>query len=174
MLLYLSGSQNTNAAPNENYSRELLELFTIGKGDAVGNGDYSNYTEDDVIEMAKVLTGWRVRGLNNPDSQVSFFANGKHTSGTKNLSHRFNNATISENGDHEYKDLIDLIFEQEECSKFITRKLYRWFVNSEITDEIETNIILPLAEIIRNNEYDISQALKNYYLQITFLKLLSA
>jgi uncharacterized protein (DUF1800 family) len=178
MLLYLSGSQNTNAAPNENYSRELLELFTIGKGDAVGNGDYSNYTEDDVIEMAKVLTGWRVRGLNNPDSQVSFFANGKHTSGTKNLSHRFNNATISENGDHEYKDLIDLIFEQEECSKFITRKLYRWFVNSEITDEIETNIILPLAEIIRNNEYDISQALKkllssDHFFETTFCMIKS-
>ena len=160
MLLYLSGSQNTNIAPNENYSRELLELFTIGKGDAVGNGDYTNYTEDDVIEMAKILTGWRVKGLSNPDSQTSFFSNNKHTSGDKNLSHRFNNAVISENGANEYKDLIDKIFEQDECSKFITRKLYRWFVHSEITDEVETNIILPLAEIIRNNNYDISQALK--------------
>tara|TARA_B100000767_G_C19753245_1_gene531772 strand:- start:1084 stop:2364 length:1281 start_codon:yes stop_codon:yes gene_type:complete len=178
MLLYLSGSQNTNTAPNENYSRELLELFTIGKGDAVGNGDYTNYTEDDVTEIAKVLTGWRVKGLNNTDSQISYFSNSKHTSGTKNLSHRFNNAIISENGENEYKDLIDVIFEQDECSRFITRKLYRWFVNSEITDEIETNIILPLAEIIRNNDYDISQALKKllsseHFFETTFCMIKS-
>lgn len=53
MLLYLSGSENTNTAPNENYSRELLELFTIGKGQLVAPGDYTNFTENDVIAMAK-------------------------------------------------------------------------------------------------------------------------
>jgi uncharacterized protein (DUF1800 family) len=160
MLLYLSGSQNSNTAPNENYSRELLELFSIGKGDAVGNGDYTNYTEDDVVEMAKALTGWRVRGLNNPETLTAFFSNNKHTSGDKNLSHRFNNAVISENGENEYKDLIDKIFEQEECSKFITRQLYIWFVNVEISEEIETHIIEPLAEVIRDHNYEILPALK--------------
>lgn len=160
MLIYLSGNQNSDAAPNENYSRELLELFTIGKGAAVGNGDYTNYTEDDVVAMAKVLTGWRVRGLAHPDALTSYFSNNKHTQGDKTLSHRFNNSVISENGANEYKDLIDIIFEQDECSKFITRKLYRWFINYEITSEIETNIIAPLAEIIVNNNYDIVPALK--------------
>ena len=160
MLIYLSGNQNTNTAPNENYSRELLELFTIGKGAAIGNGDYTNYTEDDVVEMAKVLTGWKVRGLTNTDALNSYFNNNKHTAGNKTLSHRFNNAIISENGENEYIDLIDTIFEQEECSKFITRKLYIWFVNAEINSEIETNIILPLAKIIRDNNYDIAVALK--------------
>ena len=160
MLIYLSGSQNSNTAPNENYSRELLELFSIGKGAAVGNGDYTNYTEDDVVQMAKALTGWRVKGLNNPDTLTSFFSNNKHTTGDKNLSHRFNNAIISENGENEYKDLIDKIFEQEECSKFIMRKLYRWFVNAEISEDIETHIIEPLAENIRNNNYEIEPALK--------------
>ncbi|MFT6699056.1 MAG: hypothetical protein ACJAVD_000543 [Porticoccaceae bacterium] len=160
MLLYLSGSQNSNTAPNENYSRELLELFSIGKGDAVGNGDYTNYTEDDVVQMAKALTGWRVRGLNNPETLTAFFSNNKHTSGDKNLSHRFNNAVISENGENEYKDLIDKIFEQEECSKFITRQLYIWFVNVEISEEIETHIIEPLAEVIRDHNYEILPALK--------------
>ena len=160
MLLYLSGSQNSNTAPNENYSRELLELFSIGKGDAVGNGDYTNYTEDDVIQMAKALTGWRVRDLNNPETLTAFFSNNKHTSGEKNLSHRFNNAVISENGENEYKDLIDKIFEQEECSKFITRQLYIWFVNLEISEEIETHIIEPLAEVIRDHNYEIEPALK--------------
>ena len=160
MLIYLSGSQNSNTAPNENYSRELLELFSIGKGAAVGNGDYTNYTEDDVVQMAKALTGWRVKGLNNPDTLTSFFSNNKHTTGDKNLSYRFNNAIISENGENEYKDLIDKIFEQEECSKFIMRKLYRWFVNAEISEDIETHIIEPLAENIRNNNYEIEPALK--------------
>jgi uncharacterized protein (DUF1800 family) len=160
MLLYLSGSQNSNTAPNENYSRELLELFSIGKGDAVGNGDYTNYTEDDVVQMAKALTGWRVRGLNSPETLTAFFSNNKHTSGDKNLSHRFNNAVISENGENEYKDLIDKIFEQEECSKFITRQLYIWFVNIEISEEIETHIIEPLAEVIRDHNYEIVPALK--------------
>ena len=160
MLIYLSGNQNSDAAPNENYSRELLELFTIGKGAAVGNGDYTNYTEDDVVAIAKVLTGWRVRGLTHTDALTSYFSNNKHTQGDKTLSHRFNNSVISENGANEYKDLIDVIFEQDECSKFITRKLYRWFINYEITSEIETNIIVPLAEIIVNNNYDIVPALK--------------
>ncbi|MDG1227081.1 MAG: DUF1800 family protein, partial [Polaribacter sp.] len=117
MLKYLSGNQNSDAAPNENYSRELLELFTIGKGAAVGNGDYTNYTEDDVVAIAKVLTGWRVRGLTHTDALTSYFSNNKHTQGDKTLSHRFNNSVISENGANEYKDLIDVIFEQDECSK---------------------------------------------------------
>lgn len=160
MLLYLSGAQNKDSAPNENYSRELLELFTIGKGAAVGNGDYTNYTEDDVVQMAKVLTGWRVRGLNNVDALTPFFSNFNHTKGDKTLSHRFSNAIISENGENEYKDLIDKIFEQDECSRFIMRQLYIWFVNSEITDDIETNIIEPLATIIRDNDYEIAPALK--------------
>ncbi len=73
MLRFLSGNQNTDTAPNENYSRELLELFTIGKGNAVGNGDYTNYTEDDVVQIAKVLTGWRIRGLTNEDPLNAYF-----------------------------------------------------------------------------------------------------
>jgi hypothetical protein len=160
MLRYLSGNQNTSSAPNENYSRELLELFTIGKGDAVGNGDYTNYTEDDVVEIAKVLTGWRARGLSNTDALNGYFTNNSHSSGNKNLSHRFNDAVIAENGENEYLDVIDVIFQQDECSHFITRQLYLWFVNSEITAEIETNIIAPLAIIIRDNDYNITPALK--------------
>lgn len=160
MLLYLSGAQNTNIAPNENYARELLELFTIGKGDTVGNGDYTTYTEDDIVAAAQILTGWRVRGLQNDEALNSFFSNFRHAKGNKQLSHRFNNAVIAENGENEYIDLINIIFEQEECSKFITRKFYRWFVKEEITAAIETNIITPLAKNIRDNNYNIVPALK--------------
>ena len=171
MLLYLSGSKNTDAAPNENYARELLELFTIGKGEAVGNGDYTNYTEDDVVIIAKILTGWRVKKLSKTDAMISYFSNNKHTKGDKTLSHRFNNAVISENGEFEYKDLIDVIFQQEECSKFIIRKLYRWFVSAEISTEIETNIIAPLAKILRDNNYDISVPLKTLFSSEHFFEM---
>jgi uncharacterized protein (DUF1800 family) len=160
MLIYLSGAENTNVAPNENYSRELLELFTIGKGELVAPGDYTNYTEQDVVEMAKVLTGWQVLQISNPNTLTAQFSANRHTQGTKQLSYRFNNAIIAENGAQEFRDLIDVIFQQAECSRFIMRKLYRWFVNYEISTEIETNIIEPLAAILRNNNYEIAPALQ--------------
>ena len=106
MLIYLNGNQNSAVAPNENYARELLELFTIGKGPAVGPGDYTNYTEDDVVEMARVLTGWIVRGgfttdtVNNP--LKSEFRPARHDDGTKQLSHRFDDIEIDDMGENEY------------------------------------------------------------------------
>lgn len=178
MLLYLSGNENTRQAPNENYARELLELFTIGKGEAVGNGDYTNYTEKDIEEIAKVLTGWRVRGPAHELALTSVFVPSQHTLGTKQLSHRFNNAIIQENGSEEYKDLIEVIFLQSECSRFICRKLYRWFINAEISDDIELNIIEPLAKIIRDHDYDIAPALKillrsDHFYETTFCMIKS-
>ena len=80
-----------------------------------------------------------------------------------NVRNAFNNDVISENGENEYKDLIDRIFQEDECSRFIIRQLYIWFVNSEITSEIETNIIEPLAKITRDNNYEIVPALKKLF-----------
>lgn len=160
MLLYLSGAENTNAAPNENYSRELLELFTVGKGPLIGPGDYSNYTEEDVITMAKVLTGWRVPRISDPDTLVASFDSRLHSSGDKQLSKHFANVVIAENGENEYKDLIDVIFQQDECSRFIMRKLYRWFVHSDLTPEVEQHVIEPLAQQVRADDYDIASALR--------------
>jgi len=58
MLRFLNGNQNDEQSPNENYARELLELYTVGKGAAAGPGDYTTFTEQDVAAMARVLTGW--------------------------------------------------------------------------------------------------------------------
>lgn len=163
MLRFLNGRQNTANAPNENYARELLELFTIGKGPQTGPGDYTNYTEDDIREIAKVLTGWRDRGYltNNPDLAVqSVFINNLHDNSTKQLSHRFDNITIENAGPEEYSHLIDIIFERDEVAKYICRKLYRWFVYYEISDEIEANIIEPMAQIMIDNDYEIQAALE--------------
>ena len=136
MLVYLNGIQNTQFAPNENYARELLELFTLGKGPQVGPGDYTTFTEQDVQAISRVLTGWRAR-LDDSGANVNvFFSQFFHDTEPKVLSERLGGATIEPNGEQEYKDLIDVVFEQEEASRFICRKLYRWFVYYEIDEAI--------------------------------------
>jgi uncharacterized protein (DUF1800 family) len=161
MLRYLNGNQNTKNAPNENYARELLELFTIGKGPLAGPGDYTNYTEDDVRAMAKILTGWRDTGyssLNNPTLGAAFTL-GRHDTSTKTLSPRFNNESIANEGAEEYKTLVDTIFKQKEVARFISRKLYRWFVYYKIDETIEQEIIEPMAQLLTENNFKIRPVL---------------
>jgi uncharacterized protein (DUF1800 family) len=163
MLRYLNGNENTAIAPNENYARELLELFTIGKGPIAGPGDYTNYTEDDIVQMARVLTGWRDRGYfsNDPNIQPSAqFLNGRHDQGSKQLSHRFGNVVINNMGTQEHEHLIDVIFSKDECARFICRKLYRWFIYYVITDSAEANVIEPMAQLLIANDYNIRPALE--------------
>ena len=149
MLKYLNGNENTATAPNENYARELLELFTIGKGPLIGDGDYTNYTEQDVREIARCLSGWRI----DYNNYVGIYKTNLHDKGTKQLSDKFDNAIIENGEEDEYKTVIDIIFSKEEVSRFIIRQLYIWFVNYNITEEIEQNIIEPLAKIFRDNNY---------------------
>lgn len=157
MLRYLNGNINTQSTLNENYGRELLELFTIGKGPLAGPGDYTTFTEQDVREIAKSLTGW---SYTTPYAIEVVFTANKHVSGNKQLSYRFNNQVIPDLGDQEYKKVIDIIFGQDECSRFISRKLYRWFVDYHITPEVEQEIIEPMAQMIRDDGYDIANALR--------------
>ncbi len=160
MLRYLNGFSNTKEAPNENYARELLELFTIGKGPIIAPGDYTFYTEHDVAEIAKILTGWGVSDNNTTGDYVQGkFNPNKHDTTDKQLSYHFNNEVISDAGENEYSILIDKIFEQDEVARFICRKIYRWFVHYDITDDIEINIIEPLAQILRDNDYEIAPTL---------------
>ncbi|MFZ1704560.1 MAG: DUF1800 domain-containing protein [Saprospiraceae bacterium] len=158
MLDFLNGRENTRQAPNENYARELLELFTLGKGVSEGNGDYTTYTEGDIKEIARVLTGWvEVRNAIPIRTQFNL---SRHDTGTKTLSHRFNNAIIQNAGADEYKNLIDLIFTREEVAEFICKKLYTWFVNHDITDDVVLNVIKPMADIFRQNNYEVKPVIK--------------
>jgi hypothetical protein len=162
MLRYLNGNQNSVDAPNENYARELLELFTIGKGPIAGPGDYTNYTEQDIAEIARILTGWIDVGYQGsfgllPD--VVFFQN-RHDTGQKQLSERFDNELITNMGDNEYAHLIDIIFQKLETARFICRKLYRWFVYHKIDEDIEQQIIEPLAQQLYDDDYEILPILK--------------
>ncbi|HNS11254.1 MAG TPA: DUF1800 domain-containing protein [Bacteroidia bacterium] len=158
MLKYLNGDQNTAAAPNENYARELQELFTIGKD---VNG-LPPYTEDDVREAARVLTGWRndlVGGTTSANGFNSYFSTSRHDTGDKQFSAFYGNHVITglsgAAGATETDALLDMIFLKDEVALFICRKLYNWFVYYDIDANVEANIIVPLAGIFRANNYDI-------------------
>jgi hypothetical protein len=176
MLRFLNGNQNTRQAPNENYARELLELFTIGKGPQVGPGDYSNYTEADVIAIARILTGWRDLGYltQNPDLTIhSVFVNARHDLSNKQLSARFDNTIIPNMGEQEYAHLVDVIFRQKEVARFICRKLYRWFVYYVIDEDIESTVIEPLAELLIVQGFEIQAVVENLLASTHFYDMLN-
>ncbi|MET0463099.1 MAG: DUF1800 domain-containing protein [Chitinophagaceae bacterium] len=154
MLKYLNGSVNTKKAPDENYGRELQELFTIGKGPA------SRYTENDVKAAARILTGYR---FDNKTYTTKFEAN-LHDEGDKQFSAFYNNTIIKGKkgpaGAEETDDLLNMIFAQQEVSRFICRKLYRFFVYHSIDAATEKNVIEPLAAIFRKNDYEIKPVLE--------------
>lgn len=154
MLTYLNGNLNNKTSPDENLGRELLELFTCGKG------TNSLFTEADVKATAKVLTGWR----NNATTLSSYFTLSLHDTTNKQFSNFFNNTVIvgrnnANAGIDEINDLINMIFNVEEVSKYLCRRLYRWFVYYEIDATVEANIITPLAQILRNNNFEVRPVL---------------
>jgi uncharacterized protein (DUF1800 family) len=172
MLTYLNGRLNGKAAPDENYARELQELFTLGKG------PNSKYTEDDVKAAARVLTGWNfTRDVVDPldatkSRSKTFFntttGNNGHDTGNKQFSAFYNNklivgsptANTEANALREFNEMLDMIFANQEVSFFISRKLYRFFVYYDIDATVETDVIAPMAQLIRANNYNIAPALK--------------
>ena len=161
MLYYLDNHANNKNNPNENYSREFLELFTICKGPQVGEGDYTNYTEHDVVMAAKVFSGIKFKALRDtidPDTGIpmGYINASQHNTGNKTFSHAFGNTTISggnnANGVHqELDDFVDMIFNQLETAKAYCRKLYRFYVQREWGQEVEDDIITPLANQLMND-----------------------
>lgn len=149
MLIHLNGFLNSRLAPDENFAREMQELMTVGKGPD------SLYTENDVITAARVLTGWRING----NTLTSYLDGGDHDTGNKTFSQFYNNTTIVNNGTQEVDDLVNMIFNTTEAARFICRKLYKWFVYYEIDDTTETNVIIPLADLFRTNNFDIKPVL---------------
>ena len=158
ILVYLSGQYNTKEAPNENYARELFELFTIGKGPIDGLNSYTYYTEDDIIAASEVLTGWEVeRNVSGAERQK--FTLSRHDTNSKTFSSKFNNHVISNNGDQEHEDLVDMIFSQERASEYICEKLYRWLIYYVIDEEVSIKVIKPLAQLLRQENYEIKPIL---------------
>jgi len=168
MLRYLNGYKNVKTAPDENYGREVQELFTQGKG------PNSLYTETDVKTAAKLLTGWNVRQATfkldpNDATEVpknrweSYFTLANHDITDKTFSAYYNNTVIKGTSttaapDTEITTFVNMLLATDESSKYIVRRLYRFFVYYVIDATIETEVIAPLAAIFRQN-YDIKPVL---------------
>ena len=155
MLYYLDGRLNTKTAPNENYGRELQELFTVGKDTTI------NYSEVDVQSAAKVLTGWII---DNPNL-TSKFDLAKHLTTNKVFSSFYGGATITGRSDAnagltELDDLLTMIFAKEEVSKYIVRKIYRFFVYYNIDASVETSVIEPLAATFRSSGFQLAPVMQ--------------
>lgn len=187
MLIYLDGYSNHKDAPNENFAREMLELYSIGKGPQIADGNYTTFTEDDVKAATRVLTGWVDDDDFNymdPDTglpigkmttttggnPVQDLATG-HDTDVKTFSSAWNNTTIQPAeiindlatvvaAYGELDDLMDMIFGNPETARFIVRKMYRFFVYHFISPEVEQDIIEPLAQNFLTNDYAIPDMLK--------------
>lgn len=159
MLIYLNGTHNHKDAPDENYARELQELFCVGKGPG------SQYTEDDVAAAARVLTGWVVRWENFEQWTLPAheFLTDWHDADDKNFSSFYDNQLIEGqanfNGRNEFDQLLEMILSTQEASRYICRRLYNFFVYSHIDETTEENVIAPMAEIFRNSGYEIKPVL---------------
>lgn len=129
MMRFLNTLGNTAELPNENFARELLELFTLGIG---------HYTEQDIREAARAFTGWSYQ-----QKQEQFFFNkNKHDSGIKHF--------LNRHGTFHGDDIIDILLDHDRTSVFLTEKIYRYFVNPETPDQA---IIQSWAKIYRQSGY---------------------
>ncbi|KQR93879.1 hypothetical protein ASG01_08450 [Chryseobacterium sp. Leaf180] len=173
MLTFLNNNLNQNTSPNQNYAREFLELFTILKGPQIATGNYTNYTEVDVQQAAKVLTGLtltntiqldktaRLTSLdpltNLPTGEIKI---NKHDTGSKTFSSAFSGQTIAGGNTEaaiksELQNFVNMVFNQEETAKAYCRRIYRYFVGREITTDIENGIIVPMATALKADNYNI-------------------
>ena len=143
MLAFLNNQQNKKAKPNENFAREVMELFTMGRG---------NYTETDIKEAARAFTGW---GFNLQGEFV--FRKNQHDAGSKTVLGKTGNFT----GD----DVLDILLEKRQTAYFITRKLYRFLVNEEKIPEAR---VRQLGDRFFDSGYDISALLEEIFTSTWF------
>lgn len=134
MLYYLDGAYNNGDNPNENYARELYELFTLGEG--------QGYTEQDIIETARALSGYVERGEEGCTAVT--FDPAHHDTGTKTI--------LGRTGNWDYDDVIDILFEErgQQVAQFICTKLYKFFVHPD-AESVPAIIDEMAATFVANN-----------------------
>ncbi len=160
MLVYLNGRYNTASAPDENYGRELQELFTVSKY------NNPNYIEADVKAAARVLTGWQLDTTTTPIS--SKFTSSRHDTTSKTFSSFYGNTVIAGQtgtaGANETDALINMIFTKAatQTANWICTKLYRFFVYYDtVTDPtVQANVINGLATTLISNGWNIVPVVK--------------
>lgn len=142
MIIYLNNQQNTKQAPNENFAREVMELFTLGEG---------NYTEQDIKEAARAFTGWAA----NRKGEFEFHAH-DHDDGEKTF--------FGKKGNFNGEDILNIILENKQTAVYLTTKIYREFVN----DKINSEKIKSLSEEFYQSGYDITLLMKKIFTSAWF------
>ncbi|WP_375181581.1 DUF1800 family protein [Chryseobacterium sp.] len=137
MLNFLNNQQNKKDHPNENFAREVMELFTMGRG---------NYTEKDIREGARAFTGW------GSDKEGNFKER-------KNLHDEGSKTFLGKTGNFTGTDVLNIILEQKATAKFITTKIYKFFVN----ENVDENIVKSLSESFYQSGYDIKRLMMDIF-----------
>lgn len=137
MLNFLNANQNRKDHPNENFAREVMELFTMGRG---------NYTENDIKEAARAFTGW---GANIKGEFV--FRKFTHDAGNKTV--------LGKTGNFDGDNVLDILLEQKQTANYITQKIYRFFVN----DNVDKQKVQWLADRFYKSDYDISKLMEDIF-----------
>ncbi len=135
MLIYLDNANSRREQPNENFAREVMELFTLGEG---------NYSEQDIKEMARAFTGWSL----DRETGEFMFRRGMHDAGVKTI--------FGKRANFDGDQALDLLLKQPETAVFITRKLWREFV-SPAPDEAD---VVRLAALFRESGYSIAKLMQ--------------
>tara|TARA_B110000003_G_C16652916_1_gene535016 strand:- start:2333 stop:3802 length:1470 start_codon:yes stop_codon:yes gene_type:complete len=146
MLVYLNGFENTSNNPNENYARELFELFTLGEN--------NNYTQQDILEASRALTGYN--HWDDPGAQI-YFDQSTWDEGPKTI---FGSEEF-----YTYDELIDTLFElrETEIAQFICTKLYKYFVSHEYDAITQEDIINPLAQTLIDVNFEMAPMLRQLF-----------
>jgi hypothetical protein len=141
MLSFLDAGVNVKGSPNENFAREIMELFTMGVG---------NYAEKDIREGARAFTGWNYADL-------TFVVNkDQHDDGPKTF--------LGQTGNFDGVDVINMILKQPVTARFIAGKIYRYFVRQELDPQVQDK----LGAVLRNNDYRIGPLLETIFLSRDF------
>ncbi|MGA2230711.1 MAG: DUF1800 domain-containing protein [Tepidisphaeraceae bacterium] len=141
MLDYLNNTQNKKAHPNENYARELMELFTLGIG---------NYTENDVKQGARAFTGW------SHDGEKFIFMPNQHDYGVKSY--------LDYVGDFNGDDVVDIILRHPACAPFIAGEMYRYFVSEDLDPKLQA----ALGAELRGADYELRPFLRTLFTSKAF------
>ena len=141
MLSFLDAGVNVKGAPNENFAREIMELFTMGVG---------NYSERDIREAARAFTGWNYADL-------EFVINeDEHDNGVKQF--------LGRSGNLDGVEVIDIIMEQPVTAEYIAGKIYRFFVREDLSPELQNE----LGNVFRNSNYEVAPLLETIFLSKDF------
>jgi hypothetical protein len=141
MLSFLDAGVNVKGAPNENFAREIMELFTMGVG---------NYSEKDIREAARAFTGWNYKDL-------TFVVNeAQHDNGQKTF--------LGKTGNFDGVAVIDIILQQPVTARYLSGKIYRFFVRQDLSPELQEK----LAKVFRDSNYEVAPLLETIFLSRDF------